>query len=141
MKTKRFLVDTSALIRLGRNDELRRSWRREIDSGLLGVCSSTELELFFSARSAADRKAIQSELNKTFTWVVTPEKVFERAHEIQKALHSRGTHRSAGPVDLLVSATAQLQGLALLHYDRDFDTVASTTGQDVPWVAEPGSVD
>ncbi|MGX1272453.1 putative nucleic acid-binding protein [Streptomyces phaeoluteigriseus] len=39
--------------------------------------------------------------------------------------------RSAGPVDLLIAAVAEEAGLTLLHYDRDFETIARTTGQPV----------
>ncbi|AGL15110.1 hypothetical protein L083_1600 [Actinoplanes sp. N902-109] len=101
----------------------------------------TELEILFSARSKADRNDLRSELQDTYAWVVMPDQVYARALEIQAALTDRGTHRSAGPVDLLVAATAELEGLTLLHYDADFAAVAEVTGQRVQWVAEPGSVD
>jgi len=56
-------------------------------------------------------------------------------------LTEKGQHRSAGPIDLLVAATAELTGLTLLHYDRDFETVTRATGQDAQWLAPPGSID
>lgn len=37
------------------------------------------------------------------------------------------------PVDLVLAATAELQGLALLHHDRDFDIIARVTGQPLRW--------
>jgi predicted nucleic acid-binding protein len=74
-------------------------------------------------------------------WVVMPDRVFDRAIEVQTAMTDRGTHRSAGPVDLLVAATAELHRFTLLHYDRDFVRVADVTGQPVRGVAEPGSID
>lgn len=40
---------------------------------------------------------------------------------------------AAGPVDLVVAATAELHGLTLLHHDRDFDVVARVTGQPLRW--------
>jgi predicted nucleic acid-binding protein len=36
-------------------------------------------------------------------------------------------------VDLVVAATAELQGLTLLHHDRDFECVAAVTGQPLQW--------
>ncbi|MDX3228439.1 hypothetical protein PV419_22850 [Streptomyces sp. ME19-01-6] len=51
----------------------------------------------------------------------------------------RGEHRSAGAVDLVVAATAELQGLTLLHRDRDFACIATVTGQARQWYGpEPG---
>ncbi|MZE78609.1 PIN domain nuclease [Streptomyces sp. SID5475] len=44
-------------------------------------------------------------------------------------LSGKGEHRSAGPVDLLVAAVAELSGLVLLHCDRDFEALARHTGQ------------
>jgi predicted nucleic acid-binding protein len=35
--------------------------------------------------------------------------------------------------DLRVAATAELQGLTLLHRDRDFECIASVTGQALQW--------
>lgn len=49
-----------------------------------------------------------------------------------------GRHRSAGAVDLLVAAIAELQGLTMLHYDHDVETIASVTGQPTQWLAPPG---
>jgi predicted nucleic acid-binding protein len=34
----------------------------------------------------------------------------------------------AGTVGLLLAAVAEQSGLALLHFDRDFETIARTTG-------------
>jgi predicted nucleic acid-binding protein len=38
-------------------------------------------------------------------------------------------HRSAGPVDLAVAATAELHGRTLRHHDHDFRQIAGVTGQ------------
>jgi predicted nucleic acid-binding protein len=55
------------------------------------------------------------------------------------AAHCQGLHRSAGPVDLVIAATAELQGLTLLHRDHDFDCIATVTGQAMQWYGpEPG---
>ncbi|GAA2583305.1 hypothetical protein GCM10010399_11410 [Dactylosporangium fulvum] len=49
-------------------------------------------------------------------------------------------HRSAGAVDLLLAATAELTSLTLVHYDHDFDEIVKVTGQPAVWVAAPGSI-
>lgn len=53
---------------------------------------------------------------------------------------ARGTHRSAGPVDLLLAATAESSDLTLVHYDHDFDAIVKVTDQPTAWVAAPGSI-
>ena len=64
------------------------------------------------------------------------DRAYQRADEVQQLLTETGRHRSAGPVDLLIAATAERQGLIVLCDDRDFQTVASVTGQPVKLVAD-----
>jgi predicted nucleic acid-binding protein len=67
--------------------------------------------------------------------VATSDLAYQRADEVQQLLTETGRHRSAGPVDLLIAATAEREGLIVLCDDRDFQTVASVTGQPVKLVA------
>lgn len=99
-------------------------------AGLVALCDLTELELLYSARSVKDRKTVQERLSQ-FTWCPMPEGVYRRARVVQEQLTAKGEHRSAGTVDLLLAAVAEQSGLALLHFDHDFETIARTTGQPV----------
>ena len=140
MRQEEFLVDASALVRLTRADTAIEMWGRQLTAGLLAVCPVTELEILYSARSTAHRDELRTLLRDAFTGVIVPDRVWERALDVQAAMTGRGTHRSAGPVDLLVAASAELLDLTLLHYDADFDAVAAVTGQRTRWLAEPGSI-
>jgi predicted nucleic acid-binding protein len=140
MTPARFLVDTSALVRLLRDRAVRARWQPQITAGVMGVCPITELELLYSARSKVEREEWLELLNTAFTWIAMPDRIFGRATEVQAAMTARGTHRSAGPVDLLLAATAELSGLTLVHYDHDFDAIVNVTDQPTAWVAAPGSV-
>jgi len=140
MRLARYLVDTSALVRLLRTDQVRARWEQQITAGLVAVCPVVELELLYTARSKADRDELLELLRTAFGWVAMPERVFDRASDIQAALTARGAHRSAGAVDLLIAASAELHGLVLLHYDRDFDRVGEVTGQPTQWLADAGSL-
>jgi predicted nucleic acid-binding protein len=55
-------------------------------------------------------------------------------------LARRGHHRAAGLPDLLLAAIAERHSVRLLHYDADFDVVATATGQPMQWVVPRGSV-
>ncbi|MFC4532006.1 PIN domain nuclease [Sphaerisporangium dianthi] len=136
----RYLIDTSALARLGRQKDLRVKWQEPLRSGRIGLCPITELELLLSARSFADRTSVLGRLHDEYCWVPMPDRAFQRAADIQELLTKQKQHRCAGPVDLLVAATAELNGLTILHYDRDYDTIAKVTGQPVEWLAPPGSL-
>lgn len=120
---------------------MRAGWEQQITAGLLAVCPIVELEVLYAARSKADREELLDLLGTAFVWVPVPDRAFTRAAEVQSALTARGTHRSAGVVDLLVAAAAELHGLTLLHYDHDFDQIATVTGQPAVWLAAPGSID
>jgi predicted nucleic acid-binding protein len=134
-----YLIDTSAAVRLLSSDAYDETWGQVLDNGLVALCDLTELEILFSARGRSDREGIQEELRQLFSWTLMPDGIYQRAREVQQLLTDNGEHRSAGPVDLLVAATAELSGLTLLHHDRDFDTVARRTGQSTVWLAEPES--
>lgn len=53
----------------------------------------------------------------------------DRALEVQLLLMARGQHRAPGVPDLVIAATAEVSGLAVLHVDKDFELIASITGQ------------
>jgi predicted nucleic acid-binding protein len=136
----RFIVDASALVRLLRSRDVRSRWQPQITAGVMGVCPITELEFLYSARSKAERDDWLELLDSAFTRVAVPDRAFLRAAEVQAVMTARGTHRSAGVVDLLSAATAELGGLTLVHYDHDFDEIVKITGQPTAWVAAPGSI-
>lgn len=46
-----------------------------------------------------------------------------------------------GIPDLIVAAAAEGAELTVLHYDSDFELIATVTGQEVEWVVPRGSVD
>ncbi|MDR7278023.1 PIN domain nuclease [Catenuloplanes atrovinosus] len=140
MTTARFLIDTSAVVRLLRNRAVRERWQSQITAGVIGMCPLTELELLYTARSKADREELVGLLDAAFTWVGIPDRGYAQASRTQQHLTDDGTHRSAGTVDLLVAATAHLEGLTLVHYDHDFEAIARVTGQPTVWLAPPGSI-
>ena len=133
MMAAQFLMDTSALARLMRSGAKSFGWDEAVAAGLVAVCPITELEFCYSARSATDRKAMMEDLRSAFGWVPVHDRAFARAEEVQAELTDLGQHRSAGPVDLVVAATAELFGLTLLHHDRDFTAIAGVTGQALRW--------
>jgi predicted nucleic acid-binding protein len=138
--TELLLADTSALVRLLRQGAEDLDWDQSIAHGLVGICPITELELLVSARGMTERMKIRESLERSYPSVVMPDRVYERAAEVQELLTQKGKHRGPGAIDLLVAATAELTGRTLLHYDRDFETVAGATGQAAQWLAPPGSI-
>ena len=130
-----YLIDTSGLFRILRSD-LRKAWSDQLASGVIAVCPIVELEFLYSARSLADRLEKRQLMSELFGWVPMREAAYERAGEVQQLLTGSGTHRSAGPIDLLIAATAESDRLTVLCDDRDFQAVAAVTGQSVKFVTD-----
>lgn len=126
-----WLIDKSAIGRLylaGNATE----WGERIDRGLVRISTVTRLEVGFSARSAADHRKVMSTppIASMPVEYLTP-KIEDRAVEIQSTLAESGLHRAPSIPDLLIGASAELAGLTVLHMDKDFDLIASVTGQPV----------
>jgi len=130
-----YLIDTSGLFRILQS-ELRKAWSDQLAAGVIAMCPVVELEFLYSARSLADRLEKQRLIHDLLGWAPMPEEVYERADEVQQLLTEAGAHRSAGPVDLLIAATAERERLTVLCDDRDFQTIATVTGQPVKLVTE-----
>jgi predicted nucleic acid-binding protein len=130
-----YLIDTSGLFRILQG-ALRNAWSDQLTAGVIAICPIVELEFLHSARSLADRLEKRRLLLELFGWVSMSEYSYERAGEVQQLLTEVGAHRSAGPVDLLIAATAERERLTVLCDDHDFETVASVTGQAVRLVTD-----
>lgn len=97
------------------------------------------MELLRSARHA-QRFVRQSELLVSLADCPIGVAQFERARDTQAALAAKGHHRAMTPVDLLIAAAGESAGLPILHYDHDYDVIASVTGQPARRLAPRGSL-
>lgn len=124
-----WLIDKSAIARLHLVSDAEE-WANRIGRGLVRICTVTRLEVGYSARSASDHRTLLSEPPVASMPVeyLTP-RIEDRAIELQSVLAERGEHRAPSVPDLLVAATAELAELTVLHVDKDFELIATITGQ------------
>jgi predicted nucleic acid-binding protein len=124
-----WLIDKSALVRLAGSPDAAM-WAARIERGLVRIATVTRLEVGYSARSGADLRAglQRPPLSAMPVEYQTPA-VEDRAVEVLALLADRGQHRAPSIPDLIIAATAELAGLAVLHVDKDFEIIASITGQ------------
>lgn len=134
-----FLGDTSAVARVAKPVVAQRLIPL-IEAGLVARCTITDLEAGVSARNARDWKHTRH-ARSPWPQVTIDRDVMDRAFEVQGALAGEGLHRTVKLGDLLIAAAAERARLVVLHYDRDFDGIATITGQPAEWVAPPGTVD
>lgn len=120
-----YLIDASALWYLLRNRDVLASWEGYIAAGALRVCEPTRTEFLYSATSPAHRDELTDELDTMCSVSPVPKTAWRWVDTAQYKLTQKGQHRAAGPLDLLVCATAVHHGLTVLHLDNDFATVSA----------------
>ena len=129
MAVTQWLIDKSALVRLGASPEAEQ-WANRIERGLVRISTITLLEVGYSARTAAELQTAFTTppLSRMPVEHLTPA-IEERAVALQSLLAARGHNRGPSLPDILIAAAAELAGLTVLHVDKDFDLIAGVTGQ------------
>ena len=136
VESRRWLIDKSALVRLGTTPN-REEWANRINRRLLHIATVTLLEVGFSARSADQHRLVLQHPPIAAMPVENATPAIEhRAVVVQSQLASAGQHRAPSVADLLIAATAEQAGLILLHLDKDFELIANLTGQPVERLAQ-----
>lgn len=141
---RRALLDNSAWSRLRGGtavpEERRMDVAEAIEAGDVFVCLPFLLEAGYSARGAVDHDELLCELS-SLPVVEIDATVERRALDAQAQLARTGHHRLP-PVDLLMAALADRHQLDLLHYDADYDLIASRTDLAFAsvWLARRGSL-
>lgn len=134
--TARYLAHTSALARIG-HSQVQAILAPLLAENLVATCAIVDLEILYSARNLADYEALLAERRAFEDVPITPE-VMARAIDVQGTLAQDGWHRVPIP-DLMIAAAAESADLSILHYDRDFEGIASLTGQPHDWVVPAGT--
>ena len=131
------LLDTSVLTRLGAPSIVQRIG--ELDSDGPARTTMTDLEIGLSARNADEWDRLVIALG-AFRQIEVGAHHFERASQVQRKLAADGL-KGRKVQDLLIAAVAEAASLTVLHYDADFDHIASATGQPTRWIVDRESID
>ena len=124
-----WLVDKSALVRLGASPDAAE-WASRVERGLVRIATVTRLEVGYSARSGTElRSGFQRPPLSAMPVEYQTPAIEDRAFQVLTLLADRGQHRAPSIPDLIVAATAELEGLTVLHLDKDFEIISSVTGQ------------
>jgi predicted nucleic acid-binding protein len=135
----RYLIDTSALVRLPRAPSVQAVLAPLMAANAAALCTPTLLEAMYAVRTTEYARVLAAYRAAINVLPLTPESC-RRAEAVQEELSRKSQHRTAKVVNLLVAACAEVNGLTVLHYDRDFDAIATVTGQPTRWVVPAGSV-
>jgi len=133
------LVDTSAWARAG-HPAVRQHWTTALRSDRLRLAPPVRLEILLSARGGGEFDALAEALSAVRATQLTGS-IIHAAEDAMRELaqRSHGAHRLP-LVDYLLAATAEQVGAAVLHYDRDYDTLTEAMEFESVWLAPPGSI-
>lgn len=134
-----YLADTSVYVLQARHQPVRERFIDLLMQGRLAACQMTALEYLNNAASPDGYRTLWSALH-TQRWIDVTTAAMDRALAVHKELAGKSQHRHFRLPDLIVAATAEINGATVLHYDADYDRIARVTGQPVEWVAQKGSL-
>lgn len=132
-------IDTSALARINR-PSVTEVLQPLIQSGRVATCAPLDFEDLYRAQSLTAYEQTKWIRQTRYEYLPTDDEQWQRAREVQAVLAAKGRLRDVGMADLLIAAVAERHALTLIHYDKDFDTIADITGQSTRWVVPRGSV-
>lgn len=133
------LADTSVWAKAGKP---AMAWfGPAVEDGRIAVCDMVAMEVLFSARDLPDFDRTERALLACPYFPVEAADWIE-ARRVFRELARRGPlhHRQVKIPDLLIAAVAARVGVTLVHYDLDYDVIASVTGQPTRWAAPRGSL-
>jgi predicted nucleic acid-binding protein len=122
--------------------QLSRFEEAALDGDLV-VSPPFRMEALYSATGARDFRELREELDG-FDQAVADATTWDVAILAQETLAAtRGVSHRVKLADLLVAAIAHQRGLGVLHYDKDYATIAARARLELEdvWIAPRGSVD
>ncbi|MDN5919969.1 MAG: PIN domain-containing protein [Pseudonocardia sp.] len=120
----RYLIDSSALWRVLRDDTLRSEWAEVVSAGVIGSCAPQRVEFRRSARTVDEYEQMTEMFDALYPTVAVPKTAWGWIDSARYRLLRVGAHRALSVVDLLVCATAAHHGVWVLHDDADYVTAA-----------------
>jgi predicted nucleic acid-binding protein len=119
-----YLIDSSALWRILRDDKVRESWSDVLTAGAVGSCDPQRVEFSRSARGINEYEDMRDMFLALYPNVAVPKAAWRWIDSAQYRLLRHGAHRALSAVDLLICATAAGHDLVVLHDDSDFATAS-----------------
>jgi len=129
MAVVQWLIDKSAFLRLptAADPEI---WLDRINRGRVHISTMTRLELGSAYQSARHTRTEMASPPLSLMPIEYLTLAAEnRAMEVQLLLAEHGQHQAVSLPNLLIAATAETNGLIVLHIDKDFEIIAEVTGQ------------
>ena len=138
---RRFIADNSVWQRTEKT-VVAPHWAAALRNGQIATCPIVRLEVLWSAKDLPNFDQIQRTLDALDNYPVNDDhwRAAERAIRRLIEIHHK---RAVTFPDLLLAAVAEANGIAVLHYDSDFDLLRERHifEIDTEWVAPRGTAD
>ena len=118
----RYLVDTSALVRIQRG-QVDPGWDDLVERGLVAICEPVLAETLSTANAKGYERA-EERLRDLYPEVPVPDTAWTMVREVRRELARHSIHQGLSVADYLVASIAIRLKLTVLHEDGDFETVA-----------------
>lgn len=132
-----YLADTSVYVLRRQNDKVNSRVTDLVAHGRIAVCQMMAIEYFNNASNPSQYGTMRDALYGQ-RWMDVTTETMDRALDVHRLLAQRSRHFSFP--DLVIAATAEVNGATVLHYDSDYDRIAEVTGQPTEWVVPKGSI-
>jgi predicted nucleic acid-binding protein len=126
-------------VRDRRVPQLATWFNAQVAAGRVLVCDLVVLELTRLAPNEARARDVAERL-AAFESVAMPQALWGRARELQLLLAPDGGHRRVPPADLLLAAAAEAAAVPLVHYDRDYERIATMSRLEQRWLVPDGTL-
>jgi predicted nucleic acid-binding protein len=120
----RYLIDSSGLWRILRDEALGTAWSEVMLAGAVASCHPQRCEFRRSARDLDEYEHMTEMFDDLYPDAPVPKTAWTWVESAQYRLLRHGAHRSMSVADLLIAATAAHHGLIVLHDDNDFVVAA-----------------
>ena len=138
----RFIIDHSVWARLGTSPAVVRAFRDIVEAhspASIWVCPPTVTEIGFSARNGSEHDSVWTALS-AFRDCPRPPTSHD-ALVIQNRLWHAALVRAVGAIDTVIAAYALANDATVLHYDSDFEHVATVMPQfRHEWIVPRGTL-
>jgi len=137
---KVFIADTSAWAHSD-HPHVLSEWMAAIPTGQIATTPIVEIEVLRSTRDGDGFDAKAANLAELRNVPITRSVTNAALRAFRELAHRQPLfHRSVTNEDLLIAAAAQDAAVGVLHYDADFDTLATVLDFESRWIAPAGSL-
>ena len=134
------IADKSAWAHAG-NPRVNEPFAEALRNGQIATSPVVRLELLYSARDGESFDRLAGDLAELRDIPVTRSVTNAAERALRSLAHERpAQHRSVSLPDVLIAAAAEDAAVGVLHYDEDFDTLATVLDFESRWIAPRGSL-